>query len=162
MDYKRARYVFHPGYAIRQALLVDSKAEKGAPNTATLQVSQTSLRIRQVRAGRQVDIPGMLPPIITLPESTLLTTTVVVKFEYTEADRARTLTMMRLACTPNGFLQERYNPTAADSIWLAGRDAPTLGEDFRVRLDFNRLKQKAAWRVQDIHLAPERQFEWSE
>jgi hypothetical protein len=28
MDYKRARYVFHPTYAVRQALLVDSKAEK--------------------------------------------------------------------------------------------------------------------------------------
>ncbi|MGC2768984.1 MAG: SfiI family type II restriction endonuclease, partial [Candidatus Acidiferrum sp.] len=26
IDYKRARYVFHPEYAVRQALLVDSKA----------------------------------------------------------------------------------------------------------------------------------------
>src|SRR5438309_1422632 len=28
IDYKRARYVFHPDYAVRQALFVDSKAEK--------------------------------------------------------------------------------------------------------------------------------------
>ena len=28
VDYKRARYVFHPDYAVRQALFVDSKAEK--------------------------------------------------------------------------------------------------------------------------------------
>ena len=28
VDYKRARYVFHPEYSIRQALFVDSKAEK--------------------------------------------------------------------------------------------------------------------------------------
>jgi hypothetical protein len=41
MDSKRARYIFHPACAVRQALLVDSKAEKGTLNTATLQVSQT-------------------------------------------------------------------------------------------------------------------------
>ncbi len=27
IDYKRARYVFHPEYSIRQALFIDSKAE---------------------------------------------------------------------------------------------------------------------------------------
>lgn len=35
MDYKRARYVFNRDYAIRQALFVDSKAEKEGA-TATL------------------------------------------------------------------------------------------------------------------------------
>src|SRR5690242_14427606 len=48
MDYKRARYVFHPDYAVRQALFVDSKAEK-EQGTSTLQTSQTSMRIRHVR-----------------------------------------------------------------------------------------------------------------
>jgi hypothetical protein len=42
MDYKRARFVFHPEYAVRQALLVDSKAEEGDIATATLQTAQTS------------------------------------------------------------------------------------------------------------------------
>src|SRR5436309_16071605 len=42
IDYKRARYVFHPEYAVRQALFVDSKAEKES-GTATLQTAQTSL-----------------------------------------------------------------------------------------------------------------------
>src|SRR5437867_13201751 len=39
IDYKRARYVFHPDYAVRQALYVDSKAEKEG-TSATLQTAQ--------------------------------------------------------------------------------------------------------------------------
>jgi len=60
IDYKRARYVFHPSYAVRQALLVDSKAEK-EHGTSTLQTAQTSMRIRHVRAGKAVDERGTLP-----------------------------------------------------------------------------------------------------
>ncbi len=55
-----------------------------------------------------------------------------------------------IAAIPNGLLQDRYNPTAQDGIWLAGRNAPTLGEDFRVRLSFAKLKEKSRWRVQAI------------
>jgi hypothetical protein len=52
IDYKRARYYFRPDFAVRQALLVDSKAEKvEGQGTATLQTTQTSMRIRQIRAG---------------------------------------------------------------------------------------------------------------
>ena len=36
-------------------------------------------------------------------------------------------------------LQDRYNPTVDDGIWLAGRNAPTRGEDFRVRVSFDKL-----------------------
>lgn len=47
MDYKRACYLFHPNYAIKQALFVDSKAEKiEGRNTATLQTSQLSMVVR--------------------------------------------------------------------------------------------------------------------
>ena len=57
IDYKRARYVFHPEYALRQALFVDSKAEKTeGQRTATIQTAQTSLRIRQFRAGAATDL----------------------------------------------------------------------------------------------------------
>src|SRR5581483_5903505 len=52
MDYKRAAYYFHPQYAIRQALLVDSKAEKGDETSATIQTSQTSMRIRMIRGDK--------------------------------------------------------------------------------------------------------------
>lgn len=37
VDYKRACYLFHPDYALKQALFVDSKAEKvSGQGTATL------------------------------------------------------------------------------------------------------------------------------
>jgi hypothetical protein len=53
IDYKRARYIFNRDYAVRQALFVDSKAEKeSGQGTATLQMSQVSMRVRQVRGGR--------------------------------------------------------------------------------------------------------------
>jgi hypothetical protein len=65
-----------------------------------------------------------------------------------------------VAAVPNGLLQERYNPSPKDTIWLAGRNAPTLGEAFRVRLSFSRLKAKAGWRVQKI-LVPPDDFVWS-
>src|SRR3972149_5568291 len=52
VDYKRARYLFHPEYAIKQALFVDSKAEKvSGAGTATLQISQLSMTVRQIRSG---------------------------------------------------------------------------------------------------------------
>ncbi len=52
------------------------------------------------------------------------------------------------------MLQERYNPDEHKTIWRAGRNAPTLGEEFRVRLSFQLLKEKAHWRVQTIPMEP--------
>ena len=41
IDYKRARYIFHSEYSLKQALFVDSKAEDIAgQRTATLQMAQ--------------------------------------------------------------------------------------------------------------------------
>lgn len=159
IDYKRACYVFHPDYTIRQALFVDSKAEKDA-NTATLQTSQTSMRIRQVRAGAEVDEAGRLPAILEGPEFNLLTTTIFAKFVYEQREERNILTLIRVSAVPNGMLQGRYNPTAQDTIWTAGRNAPTRGEDFRVRLNYDLLMRKATWRVQDIQVDPENPFVW--
>lgn len=52
-------------------------------------------------------------------------------------------------------------PTVFDTIWLAGRNAPTRGEEFRVRLDLRRLKAKANWRVQLIPITTG-EFRWEE
>src|SRR5437588_5648132 len=80
IDYKRARYVFHPEYAIKQALFVDSKAEKiSGRDTARLQTAQTSLRIRHMRQGQAIDEMGTLPQIIN---NQYLTTTIFVKYNY--------------------------------------------------------------------------------
>ncbi|MEK6285545.1 MAG: SfiI family type II restriction endonuclease [Acidobacteriota bacterium] len=163
IDYKRARYVFHPDYAVKQALLVDSKAERTAGRgTATLQTAQTSLRIRHIRAGEAVDIPGTVPSIKQTDTASYLTTTIFVKYHYQQlaVDRGRLVDIV-IAALPNGLLQDRYNPTAQETIWLTGRNAPTLGEAFRVRLTFARLKAKAKWRVQAIPMAPD-PFVWDD
>lgn len=162
MDYKQARYVFHPEYAVRQALFVDSKAEKSSgQQTATLQTSQFSMKVRQVRSGNLLDIPGALPTVLRLREWDYITTTIFVKYNYSEfTPQTYTLDSITVAALPNGLLQDLYNPDAKESIWLAGRNAPSRGEAFRVRLSFPRLKSKAVWRVQSIPLSPER-FHWS-
>lgn len=162
IDYKQARYLFHPEYAVKQALFVDSKAEKTAgQRTATLQTSQFSLTVRQIRSGDEVAIPGTLPPVLLLRGEEYITTTIFVKYNYIESThQGNTLDSITIAALPNGLLQEIYNPASNDTIWLAGRNAPTLGEAFRVRLSFPRLKAKANWRVQSIPLPPH-PFQWS-
>ncbi len=171
IDYKRARYVFHPEYAIRQALLVDSKAEK-EERTATLQTAQTSLKIRHaLSSGGVVDIPGGLPVIAQSDRGDCITTSIIVKYIYINGNRPK-LEAAIVAAIPNGFLQDRYNPTATDTIWRAGRHSTLRGEAFRVRLVFAKLREKMRWRVQMIDMpappprttAPVRPpaFDWQE
>jgi hypothetical protein len=163
IDYKRARYLFQPEYAVMQALFVDSKAEKSdGHRTATLQTSQLSMVVRQKRADREIAEPGTLPKLLDINGLKFVTTTLFVKYNYDESQDGRhELVSMTVAALPNGLLQERYNPTVQDTIWLAGRDAPTLGEAFRVRLSFPKLRQKQRWRVQTIPVPPYA-FIWSE
>lgn len=49
IDYKRARFLFLPEYSLRQALFVDSKAEKSGQDIR-LQIAQTSMRIWHERS----------------------------------------------------------------------------------------------------------------
>ncbi len=149
VDYKRARYIVLPDQLVRQALFVDSKAEKES-RTATIQMSQTSMRVRHVRTGISLDEVGRLPTISNYNNKQYLTTTAFLHFRYEDIDGAHILRSVTIFCLPNGLLQNIYNPTVEDTLWLAGRNAPTLGEDFRVRVAFDRLKTKATWRVQRI------------
>ncbi|RKH77440.1 type II restriction endonuclease, partial [Corallococcus praedator] len=85
VDYKRAKYLFLPDFAVRQALFVDSKAEEtSGQGTATLQITQLSMRVRQTRAGIVYDEQGRLPTIIDIGSNSFLTTTNFVKYNYTE------------------------------------------------------------------------------
>ena len=149
VDYRKARYIILPDTMIRQALFVDSKAEKEA-RTATLQMSQISMAVRQNRAEEEVDIQGKLPPISVYGGDPYLTTTLLMHYRYGDEGGRHVLQRITLAAIPNGLLQDRYNPTPDDTIWRAGRNAPTLGEDFRVRLCFPELNEKCAWRVQRL------------
>jgi hypothetical protein len=162
VDYKRARYVFNRDYAVRQALFVDSKAEKiEGEATVTIQVAQTSMRIRHIRGGKAMDVAGGLPTVISVETGKLLTTTVFVKYNYKALPDENRLVNIIAAIVPNGMLQERYNPDANETIWRAGRNAPTRGEKFRVRLVFDQLKRKTRWRVQTIPMSP-KPFQWEE
>ena len=165
IDYKRARYVFHPEYSVRQALFVDSKAEKveGA-GTVTIQTAQTSMNIMQMRAGAAVDEPGALPQILSVQDTDYLVTTVFVKYNYTEIPETseKSLESISVTCLPNGMLQERYNPSPEQTFWLAGRNAPSRGEAFRARIGLSMLKRLAQWRVQRISLALNTPFAWDE
>lgn len=165
MDYKRARYLFLPDFSVRQALFVDSKAEHvSGQRTATIQTAQTSMKIRQWRQRSIVEEEGKLPIVIPTQRGELLTTTIFVKYNYTEETNSKSnqLLSINVLCLPNGLLQERYNPTPDDTIWLAGRNAPSRGEAFRVRISLPRLKYKQRWRVQSILLSPSVPFIWDD
>jgi hypothetical protein len=161
IDYKRARYIFHPDYAVKQALLVDSKAEKGAEGVARIQVTQTSMRIRQIRTDRHMDIEGLLPTIYDTGKDKYITTTIFIKYSYAVSSGQNKLTRITIAALPNGMLQNRYNPQPSDSIWNAGPDSPARKEKFRTRLSFKKLKNKNSWRVQTITI-PSTALSWDD
>lgn len=146
IDYKRATLIFLPDRETEVALMIDSKAEKDG-NTATIQMSQTSMEVRQLRDGKVVTVPGGLPTFIERSGVKMQTVTIIVKYIYKEASNGSLLKQVKIACIPNGIFQAQYNPDANDTIWRVGRNAPSLGEDFRVRLSFAELARKAAWRV---------------
>lgn len=155
VDFKKAIYVFLPE-AKTVALMLDAKAEKPNGNrTATIQMSQTSMRVRMMRSGSVVDEPGLLDCVISRGGREFHVVTIIAKYVYEEHLDSHRLLRLVVACIPNGRLQKRYNASATDTIWSAGRNAPTRGEDFRVRLNYARLREKAAWRVREIQIEEE-------
>jgi len=151
VDVKKAIFVFLPE-AIPVALMVDAKAEKhNGDRTATMQMSQMSMRVRVRRKDTSMDERGKLDTELKRKNRTLHVVTIVVKFSYVERDDGHhDVKNITLACIPSGRLQDRYNPNADDGIWLMGRDSPQRGEDFRIRVSFEKLTAKAAWRVHGI------------
>ena len=149
VDLKKAIYVFAPEVE-PVALMLDAKAEKNA-GSATIQMSQTSMTVKQMRGGQLKAVQGKLTPFIRRGEHDLLVVTIVAKFVYSEASGKRNLDQIILACIPNGLLQKRYNPNTNKTIWLAGRNAPSLNEEFRVRLSFAKLRDVSPWRVRKIY-----------
>jgi hypothetical protein len=161
IDYKRAKYLFHPGYAIKQALFVDSKAEKTG-STIRLQIAQTSMRIWHNRSDGSgvIDEQGTLPVVVLAAGQQLLSTTIFVKYVYADrGDLLHDLTQIKVAALPSGLLQSRYNVTPASHIWNIGPNAPLLGEEFRTRLSFVKLAARCPWRQQIIPMSPD-EFFW--
>ena len=102
------------------------------------------------RSGETMDVPGGLEEVIIRGNRSLYVVTIIAKYAYEETAESQALKRIIVSCIPNGLLQERYNPDAFNGIWLAGRNAPSRGEDFRVRLNYRNLASKAEWRVQEI------------
>ena len=150
VDVKKAIYAFLPE-AYPVALMLDTKAEKPNGNrTATIQMSQTSMRVRMKRSGAVIDEAGKLPHFIERDGRSLYVFTVFAKYIYDTVGDSHRLERIIAVCLPNGLLQSKYNPVASDTVWRAGRDAPTLEEDFRVRISFADLRAKASWRIREI------------
>ncbi|MBX9679445.1 MAG: SfiI family type II restriction endonuclease [Gemmataceae bacterium] len=164
IDYKRAAYCFDPSYSIRQALLVDSKAEKGGVGNMTIQIAQTSLHVRMELRGNIIDVPGQVEQVLAVDDGSYLATTIFVKYGYeVQGNGDNKLNEIYVVALPNGMLQDLYNPSAADGIWMVGRNAPTLiNEDLRVRVSFAKLKAKKKWRVQRIAIDPAIRFAWED
>lgn len=127
IDYKKAVWFFFADREQPVALFVDSKAEKpeGA-ETATIQLTQTSLEVRMIRKGQ-------------------------VMYEH-EENHGYELKGIVVFCLPSGELQDEYNPNENKSFWRAGRNAPSRGEEFCVRVKLSELKNFAEWRVVKIDL----------
>jgi Type II restriction enzyme SfiI len=165
VDYRKAHYIILPGLSLRQALFVDSKAEKDDDTSGTLQMSQVSMRVRFNKGGIATDEKGHIEPISMHGGKPFLTTTLLVHYGYDKLAGEFVLRKTVLAAIPNGKLQDYYNSSAEDTIWRAGRDSPKRGEDFRVRVSFPQLKLKRRWRVQEITFdSRSRKFlaEWKE
>lgn len=151
VDYKKAIYVFVP-HAEPVALMLDAKAEQ-SNGSATIQMSQTSMTVQYLNksSGASVCERGKLLQKINQGGRLLQVVSVVAKYHYKERNNGGyDLNEIIAACIPNGALQNRYNPNPQDTIWRAGRHSPKRGEEFRVRLNFSRLEEKAAWRVRHI------------
>ena len=168
IDYKRARYVFHPAYAVRQALFVDSKAESEL-GVARIQLSQTSMPIHYRRqTGEEVHEAGTLKQAISIDQKDFLVTTIFVKYEYHCVDQKAKvkgppykLDEIIVAAAPNGLLAAVYNPTVDATIWRTGPQSGKRSERFRARLVFKLLSEKQKWRVQRVPMAPQT-FIWSD
>lgn len=150
IDYKLAHFMFMPNFAVKQALFVDSKAEKGSLNNCRVQTTQTSLTIRQrLSTNAEIGVPGLVEKIWTTASHAFITTTIFVKYHY-DTSPYPNLKQMTIAALPHGFLQDVYNPNCDDNIWNIGPNSPARNEKFRTRLNFKKLEKVTSWRVQRI------------
>jgi len=150
IDYKVAALSFLPRFAVEHAIFVDSKAEKGTLNNCRVQITQTSLEVRQHVGGVTVARQGLVDPVWRSGTHHYLTSTLFVKYHYADTGASPGLKRITVAALPHAYLQDRYNPDADHGIWNVGPDAPSLGEKFRTRLNFTLLEGLASWRVQRI------------
>ena len=81
VDYRKARYIILSEFSVRQALFVDSKAEKSS-SSATMQMSQLAFAVRQVRGGEEVEQKGDLSSVSIHGGQSFITTTLLAHYHY--------------------------------------------------------------------------------
>jgi len=159
VDYRRSRWLPTPFGLMPQALCVDAKASQEAYRV-NLQLSQISMRpvYWDKSSGRAVVREPGVPAsyLFTFADGqtrAAISTTIFVQMVYQAPSKTsgeRRLTEALIVAIPNGKLEQRYAPSAQDTIWRAGKHSPGRGEEPRTRISIDALKKKALWRVQRI------------
>jgi hypothetical protein len=165
IDYKRVRWLPTPFGLLPQALLVDAKAST-ENNRSSLQRSQLPMDadFRAKMGGSEVEIhlaagfdPHLPVAADAAGELAAVTTTALIHFHHRalskEGPRFRELLSIFIMLVPHARLKPKYNPSAANTFFGRGKDAPTLGEDPRIRIYFSRLRQACPWRLQELRYA---------
>ena len=123
------------------------------------------MRIRQIRQRLPVDIPGDLDTIATVRGAEYLTTTIYVKYNYSENaanNPPNRLESIRSYACPTAFCKIVTTPQLTIQFGWPGAMPPSRGEAFRVRISLAALKEKANWRVQTVAANPAQPFTWDE
>ena len=159
VDYRRARWLPTPFGLVPQALCVDAKASL-EDYRINLQLSQISMRPvywdkpSQRAVIREPGVPTSYPFTFADRDTrTAISTTIFVQMVYKAPGRKssrRLLTDALVVAIPNGKLEQRYAPSAEDTIWRAGKHSPRRGEEPRTRISVEALREKALWRVQRV------------
>ena len=112
MDYKQARYLFHPEYAVRQ-----------------------------VRSGQSFDIPGTLPAVLSLSEWDFITTTIFVKYNYSVlTQKMYSLDSITVAALPNGLLQLMLRSQSMKTHWFQlTQGIESLSQGREIQVGFERI-----------------------
>jgi Type II restriction enzyme SfiI len=159
IDYKRARWLPTPYGLIPQVLLLDAKASK-ENNRDTLQRSQLPMDAEfRVANGRVASMTAGVPPHQEIEGANgvlrAVTTLILVHFYYHDTDvtstgKYRSLDAIYALAIPHQLLKPKYNPDPDTTFFGQGKHSPARGEEPRIRVYFNRLREACPWRLQEL------------
>ncbi len=162
IDYKRVRWLSTTFGLVPQALLVDAKAST-EDTRSSLQQSQLPMDAdfaaivgkKQTKVHLNAGVPPHLDMtgVDDIPMAAV-TTSALVHFHYRTLNqsgpRYRELLAIYVMLLPHQRFKPKYNPTADLTFFGRGKDAPTLGENPRIRVYFSRLRRACPWRLQKL------------
>ena len=102
VDVKKAIYAFLPD-AIPVALMLDAKTEEHNDTTATIQMGQTSMRVRMIQKKKPIGEAGLLTTTIESEGRALQTVTILAKYVYHGLKPGYGLDKILVVCLPNSL-----------------------------------------------------------